>query len=60
MTSASSSALQLLVMHLLLKTCTTTNATAPNATLVEFVSNIEQIRGHLDQAVINKEVETTP
>lgn len=27
----------------------------PNATLVEFVSNIEQIRGHLDQAVINKE-----
>jgi hypothetical protein len=34
---------------------TTTNATAPNATLVEFVSNIEQIRGHLDQAVINKE-----
>ena len=34
---------------------TATNATAPNATLVEFVSNIEQIRGHLDQAVINKE-----
>lgn len=32
-----------------------TNATsAPNATLTEFVSNIEQIRGHLDQAVINK------
>jgi hypothetical protein len=35
---------------------TTTTTTAPNATLVEFVSNIEQIRGHLDQAVINKEV----
>jgi hypothetical protein len=33
----------------------TANATsAPNATLTEFVSNIEQIRGHLDQAVINK------
>lgn len=34
------------------------NATAadmPNATFVEFVSNIEQIRGHLDQAVANKE-----
>jgi len=26
-----------------------------NATLVEFVSNIEQIRGHLDQAIVNKE-----
>src|SRR5688500_19700798 len=24
-------------------------ATAPNVTFVEFVSNIEQIRGHLDQ-----------
>jgi hypothetical protein len=34
---------------------TTTMASAPNATLVEFVSNIEQIRGHLDQALINKE-----
>src|SRR5919109_510416 len=33
----------------------TTMASAPNATLVEFVSNIEQIRGHLDQALINKE-----
>lgn len=34
------------------------NATAadmPNATSVKFVSNIEQIRGHLDQAVANKE-----
>jgi hypothetical protein len=30
-------------------------ATAPNATNAEFVSNIEQIRGHLDQARINKE-----
>ena len=34
---------------------TTTTANVPNATLVEFVSNIEQIRGHLDQALINKE-----
>jgi hypothetical protein len=32
-----------------------TTATAPDVTLVEFVSNIEQIRGHLDQALINKE-----
>ncbi|HJU33549.1 MAG TPA: hypothetical protein VJ695_00350 [Nitrososphaera sp.] len=28
---------------------------APNVTIVEFVSNMEQIRGHLDQALINKE-----
>jgi hypothetical protein len=34
---------------------TTTQADVPNATLVGFVSNIEQIRGHLDQALINKE-----
>jgi hypothetical protein len=34
---------------------TTTMVTIPNATLVEFVSNIEQIRGHLDQALINTE-----
>jgi hypothetical protein len=34
---------------------TTTLTSIPNATLVEFVSNIEQIRGHLDQALINKE-----
>src|SRR5215210_5898280 len=34
---------------------TTTRASTLNATLVEFVSNIEQIRGHLDQALINKE-----
>src|SRR5919112_3265746 len=33
----------------------TTRANIPNATLVEFVSSIEQIRGHLDQALINKE-----
>jgi S-adenosylmethionine/arginine decarboxylase-like enzyme len=32
-----------------------TTANVPNATLVEFISNIEQIRGHLDQALINKE-----
>jgi S-adenosylmethionine/arginine decarboxylase-like enzyme len=34
---------------------TTTAAAAPDVTLVEFVSSIEQIRGHLDQALINKE-----
>jgi hypothetical protein len=34
---------------------TTTMATAPDVTLVEFVSSIEQIRGHLEQAFINKE-----
>jgi hypothetical protein len=32
-----------------------TTVSTPDATLVEFVSNIEQIRGHLDQALINKE-----
>jgi hypothetical protein len=40
-------------------TTTTTTATAaavtPNSTLIDFASNIEQIRGHLDQAVVNKE-----
>ena len=36
-------------------TTTTTLATAPDVILVEFVSGIEQIRGHLDQALINKE-----
>jgi hypothetical protein len=39
-------------------TSTNENATIanqPNATLVEFISNIEQIRGHLEQALINKE-----
>ena len=36
-------------------TTTTTSATALDVTLVEFVSSIEQIRGHLDQALINKE-----
>src|SRR3712207_5504786 len=30
----------------------TSTATAPNATFVEFVSNVEQIRGHLDQALV--------
>ena len=34
---------------------TTTRASTLNATLVEFISNIEQIRGHLDQALVNKE-----
>lgn len=32
----------------------TMTSNIPNATLVEFVSSIEQIRGHLDQALINK------
>ena len=32
-----------------------TTAIAPNAILVDFASNIEQIRGHLDQAASNKE-----
>lgn len=40
-------------------TANTTTATAaaatPNSTLIDFASNIEQIRGHLDQAVVNKE-----
>ena len=37
-------------------TTSVANATAsgPNATLVEFASNMEQIRGHLDQALANK------
>src|SRR5918997_1437043 len=34
---------------------TTTATAAPDVTLVEFVSSIEQIRGHLEQALINKE-----
>jgi hypothetical protein len=34
---------------------TTMMASVPDVTLVEFVSSIEQIRGHLDQALINKE-----
>ena len=37
------------------ETMTSTSAIASNATFVEFVSNIEQIRGHLDQALVNKE-----
>jgi hypothetical protein len=36
-------------------TTVTTSATAPDVTLVEFVSSIEHISGHLDQALINKE-----
>jgi hypothetical protein len=31
-----------------------TTASGPNATLVEFASNMEQIRGHLEQALANK------
>ena len=33
----------------------TTTTMAPNATLVEFDSNIEMIRGHLNEALLNKE-----
>jgi hypothetical protein len=36
-------------------TTATAAAATPNSTLVDFASNIEQIRGHLDQAVVNKE-----
>ena len=36
-------------------TTATTSTAAPDVILVEFVSGIEQIRGHLDQALINKE-----
>lgn len=37
------------------ETATTSTATAPDVTFIEFVSSIEQIRGHLDQALGNKE-----
>jgi hypothetical protein len=36
-------------------TTNTTYPTGSNITLVDFVSNIEQIRGHLEQAISNKE-----
>lgn len=36
-------------------TAKTINLTSANTTLVDFVSNIEQIRGHLEQATSNKE-----
>jgi hypothetical protein len=32
-----------------------TTTSLPNATLVKFISNIEQINGHLDQALTNKQ-----
>jgi hypothetical protein len=34
---------------------TTTNLTSSNSTLIDFVSNIEQIRGHLNAAMMNKQ-----
>jgi hypothetical protein len=37
------------------ETATTSTATAPDVTFIGFVSSIEQIRGHLDQARGNKE-----
>ena len=37
------------------ETATTSTAIAPDVTFIEFVSSIEQIRGHLDQALGNKE-----
>jgi hypothetical protein len=36
-------------------TSITNAANTPNVTLTEFASNIEQIRGHLDQTLLNKE-----
>lgn len=38
---------------------TNMSSTVSNSTLVGFGSNIEQIRGHLDQAVANKEIGNT-
>ena len=38
---------------------TNTTTTSINSTQVDFASNIEQIRGHLDQAVANKEIGNT-
>jgi biopolymer transport protein ExbB/TolQ len=35
------------------------NTTLANSSLVDFASNIEQIRGHIEQAVANKEVDNT-
>jgi hypothetical protein len=35
------------------------NTNLSNSTLVDFASNIEQIRGHLEQAVANKEMGNT-
>ncbi len=38
---------------------TNMSSSAPNSTLVDFDSNIEQIRGHLEQAIANKEIGNT-
>ncbi|MGH9964671.1 MAG: hypothetical protein ACRD5E_07580 [Nitrososphaeraceae archaeon] len=38
---------------------TNMGSSVSNSSLVDFESNIEQIRGHLDQAVANKEIENT-
>jgi hypothetical protein len=38
---------------------TNMSSTVSNSSLVDFGSNIEQIRGHLDQAVANKEIGNT-
>ena len=38
---------------------TNMNSTVSTNSLVDFGSNIEQIRGHLDQAVVNKEIGNT-
>jgi hypothetical protein len=40
-------------------TSASNSSQAPNSTQVGFVSNIEQIRGHLDAAVMNKEAGNT-
>ena len=53
MTTAASSHANAITSSIAHETTTATNV--PDVTLVEFVSSIEQIRGHLDQAFINKE-----
>ncbi|MGH9975368.1 MAG: hypothetical protein ACRD8Z_05965 [Nitrososphaeraceae archaeon] len=42
-----------------IQNATNMSSTVSNSSLVDFGSNIEQIRGHLDQAVANKEIGNT-
>lgn len=42
-----------------IQNATNMSSSVTNSSLVEFDSNIEQIRGHLNQAVANKEIENT-
>ena len=53
MTTAASSHANAITSSIAHETTTATNV--PDVTLVEFVSSIEQIRGHLDQALVNRE-----